>query len=960
MTTKSDVRFSILSHWVRLARIIRTIVLLFLVAFFQSGAVAQKTAQAVLTGKSLQLLPSEPVFVAGAGNVTAYYSTFNGTSGSFLIGTGGIVSGELRPRATAPGLYEGAYLEATPLASVDYGSYVVSFPQTDADGDGVPDLLQSSRDANITSSGSGYSSYYGLTFSVSLRLSRSAGSAMGTYSVTTQNSAGQIFTVGGQYALLAYTGTLTYVRGATNTLTISLTSPISSGPTLTGTSTFTVTSTDQLTYAAFIARDAVSGLSYQVKTGSLTRSGMTYRGNLSVVDGEPRTGWADFLDYYLSVTDGNDSNADGIPDLTAALPVAPAISVQPQSQTVMASGNAVFSVTATGTAPLSYQWLRDGVNVTGANSATLTLNTVQTNQAGNYTVVISNASGSVTSNLAVLTVTSPGTVVAWGNNGYGQTTVPAGVSAVSAIAAGVYHTLALKGDGTVVAWGNNGSGQTTVPAGLSGVTAIAAGVSHSVALKSNGTVVAWGNNTYGQTSVPASWSGVTDIAAGDSLTVALKSDGTVVACGFNFSGQATVPVGLSGVTAIATGGGHTVALKSDGTVVAWGAGKTNIGGNSLEYGQSIVPVGLSGVIAIAAGGFHTVVLKSNGTVVAWGYNSYGQTNVPAGLSGVTAIAAGGNHTVALKKDGTVVAWGNNSDGQASVPVGLSGVTAIEGGDAHTVAIIGGSDASHAARLVNLSVRSAAGSGSQTLIVGFVITGSGTKTLLLRGVGPTLVSYGIVNAVADPSLRLFNGGGTEVIANDDWGGSAAMAANFSAVGAVALPASSKDAALYTNIPSGPFTFHVVANSSSPGVALAELYDADAIEGTAKVVNISARTQVGTGENVLIAGFVITGNTPKTLLIRGLGPTLASYGVTGVLTDPQLSLYNGGTLVTSNDDWSGTAALKTAFATVGAVPLVSDASKDAALLVTLQPGLYSAQVSGVGSTTGVGLVEIFLMP
>ena len=123
--------------------------------------------------------------------------------------------------------------------------------------------------------------------------------------------------------------------------------------------------------------------------------------------------------------------------------------------------------------------------------------------------------------------------------------------------------------GTVVAWGVNGSGQTTIPAGLSGVTAIGAGGGHTVALKSDGTVVAWGAGKtstgpfpeYGQSIVPAGLSGVTAIAAGDGRTVALKSDGTVVAWGRNDYGQTTIPAGLSGVTAIAAGQFHTVALN---------------------------------------------------------------------------------------------------------------------------------------------------------------------------------------------------------------------------------------------------------------------------------------------------------------------------------------------------------------------------------------------------------------
>ena len=274
-------------------------------------------------------------------------------------------------------------------------------------------------------------------------------------------------------------------------------------------------------------------------------------------------------------------------------------------------------------------------------------------------------------------LTQGGTVVAWGRNSSGQTTVPAGLSGVVAIAAGYIHTVALKQDGTVVAWGYNMEGQTRVPAGLSGVVAIAAGLGHTVALKQDGTVVAWGDNRDRQTTVPAGLSGVVAIAAGDYHTVALKQDGTVVAWGGNSDGQTTVPAGLSGVVALAAGGWHTVALKQDGTVVAWGYNTS---------GQTKVPAGLSGVVALAAGYYYTVALKQDGTVVAWGGNSDGQTTVPAGLSGVVAIAAGEYHTVALKQDGTVVAWGGNGYGQTTVPAGLSGVVAIAAGGYHTVAL----------------------------------------------------------------------------------------------------------------------------------------------------------------------------------------------------------------------------------------------------------------------------------
>jgi len=275
-------------------------------------------------------------------------------------------------------------------------------------------------------------------------------------------------------------------------------------------------------------------------------------------------------------------------------------------------------------------------------------------------------------------------VVAWGDNSYGQTTTPAGLGGVIAVAAGNGFTVALKSDGTVVAWGLTNLNETIVPSGLAGVVAIAAADGCAVALKSDGTVVAWGNNFSGQTNIPAGLNGVTAIAEGGSHTVALKSDGTVVAWGNNSSGQTNIPAGLSGVTAIAAGEDHTVALKSDGTMVAWGAGATNA--RFPNFGQSMIPSNLSGVMAIAAGAYHTVALKSNGTVVAWGSNNFGQTNVPAALSGVTAIAAGEYHTLSLTGNGTVAAWGANFDGQASVPAGLSAVTAIAAGWYHSAAV----------------------------------------------------------------------------------------------------------------------------------------------------------------------------------------------------------------------------------------------------------------------------------
>lgn len=270
---------------------------------------------------------------------------------------------------------------------------------------------------------------------------------------------------------------------------------------------------------------------------------------------------------------------------------------------------------------------------------------------------------------------SDGTIVAWGDNSYGQIAIPAGLTDVKSVVAGTYHMIALKSNGTAVALGGNSFGQTNVFSGLTGIVDIADGATHTLALKDDGTVVAWGayasEHNYGQTIVPTGLSDVVAISAGYAHSVALKRDGTVVAWGFNAWGQTDISSGLSGVVAIGAGGFHTVALEGDGTVVAWGI--------DSEEGAIDVPAGLSEVVSIAVGYYHTIALKRDGSIVTWGSNQYGQLDVPEGLSDVVAIAAGPSHSVALTSDGTVVAWGSNADGEINVPTGLSGVVAIAAG-----------------------------------------------------------------------------------------------------------------------------------------------------------------------------------------------------------------------------------------------------------------------------------------
>ncbi len=265
-----------------------------------------------------------------------------------------------------------------------------------------------------------------------------------------------------------------------------------------------------------------------------------------------------------------------------------------------------------------------------------------------------------------------GKIVAWGDNEFGQLNVPDGLANVIAIDAGVFHNLALKADGQVVAWGINDLGQCDVPRGLNKVIAIAAGGGHSVALKEDGTVVAWGDNFLGQTDIPDGLNDVIDIAAGDDHALALKENGTVIGWGSREFGQSVISPTVRkkielGGGAIQIGGGatHSLSLNKDGTVTNWGI---TIASDNLFPPEEIKSSG--NVISIDTGNRHNLALMKNGTVAAWGRNSLGQSNVPKGLNHVNSVAAGFQHSLALKKDGSIVAWGNNEYGQLNAPASV--------------------------------------------------------------------------------------------------------------------------------------------------------------------------------------------------------------------------------------------------------------------------------------------------
>lgn len=425
-------------------------------------------------------------------------------------------------------------------------------------------------------------------------------------------------------------------------------------------------------------------------------------------------------------------------------------------------------------------------------------------------------------------------------------------------------------------------------------------------------------------------------------------------------GRLVLPIAVSG------GGSYTYQWFLNGTAIAGATanpyivdsvGAAHAGAYSVDVTNAL------GTTRLTAG---NVTITSVGAPVI-ALHPLSKTIPPGGTFTLATNASGTGNAYQWFRNGTTLAGETgaillrqnaNTTDAGSYTVRITNAAGTVTSNAATVSL-----SPTAARPANISVRASVAAG-QAIIPGFFIQGTGTKRVIVRAVGPGLTQFSVGGVMSDPKLEVFRGA-TRIAESDNWDGAAATVAAFAQVGAFGLPAGSRDAALVTDLAAGQsYTVVVSGVGTANGVVLVEVYDADtAATMTSRLVNVSVRGQSGTGDSTLILGLVIGGTGQRTLLVRGVGPKLAAFGVTNALADPRLQIFDAAQrAVLANDNWNQAdfvGELVQASAYVNAFAL-DPGSKDAATLSLLDPGAYTIQVSGAGTTTGEALVEVYEVP
>ena len=252
-------------------------------------------------------------------------------------------------------------------------------------------------------------------------------------------------------------------------------------------------------------------------------------------------------------------------------------------------------------------------------------------------------------------------------------------------------------------------------------------------------------------------------------------------------------------------------------------------------------------------------------------------------------------------------------------------------------------------LANLASRGLVQTGDNVLIGGFIVAGNAPKKILVRAIGPSLTQFGVSGALGDPTLTIVDSNSVQVGFNDNWVNDPNRQ---DVIDTGIAPSNEKESALVRTLAPGAYTAKVAGAGNTSGVALVEIYDLES-QLSSRLANIATRGRVNGGDQVLIGGFIVGGYKPTTVVIRGVGPSLSAFGVADALADPFLVVRDGqGAVIVSNDNWETTQKQVLIDS-----KLAPANSKEAAVLTDLQPGSYTAVISGVNNGNGIGVVEIY---
>jgi DNA/RNA endonuclease G (NUC1) len=709
-----------------------------------------------------------------------------------------------------------------------------------------------------------------------------------------------------------------------------------------GSVSFAVTATGDATLTYQWSRDDVALPSAQAATLTLSSLTATDAGNYAVVV-KNALGASTSIAVALTIT--------GLP---------PVIVTSPSARSVAAGTSATFAVVASGSPTLTYQWRKAGVALSGnlsATTAALTLTNTQAVDAANYDVVITNLVGSATSAAAALSVSAAAPSIT--SAPAPQIAAPGATATLSVVASGT-APLTYQWRKAGVALTANSSA-TTATLSLTATTTADSGSYDVVITNALGSITS-AAITLNITVIPPDpllWDFVT--ATPTSGLPADVSGGTVVQRN-NFGTTQTL-------TTVSVSSGYTGVSGTSNAGAAARVGSLNLAeGGSAFFEFTLTPAvarqlcvtGLSfGARSTSTGPQAYALFAINGTaepaLIASG--PLANTSVWTRIT-PTFLPVVSDPATSL----TFRLYGCNGTGNAGVntanwriddlAVQLTTGTALSAGTIQD------------RRLSNLSSRVRTANAPDLAIAGFTLVGTKPKLVLIRAAGPTLSALGVSGSLTAPRLELFRG--TSVIeTNTGWTtapNSAAIAAAAMSSGAFAFATGSADSAILTNLAPGGYTAQISSGVGSAGVGLIEVYDLSAATPGQNLVNLSTRAFAGTGNETFIAGFIIGGSMPKRVLLRAAGPALAAFNLTGLLVRPQLTLFSGNTPVFLNAGWSTSAdaaAITTASAQAGAFAFAAG-SADAAMIVTLAPGAYTAQVTGVGGSTGLALVEVYELP